>query len=38
MTSPPPTVPRDRQVRQFIEFLMNFTLPSPNRLLIPPGW
>src|SRR5262245_45623584 len=36
-TSPPPTVPSERQVWKLIEFLIEWTLPSANRALTPPG-
>src|SRR5271157_1639972 len=37
-TSPPLRVTRPRNVTTLIESLMNRTLPSPNRALMPPGW
>ena len=36
-TSPPATVPRARQAIPSMDDLMNLTLPSPNRVLTPPG-
>src|SRR5262245_29031428 len=38
MTSPLARVPRAIQVMGLIESFMNFTLPSANRALTPPGW
>jgi hypothetical protein len=37
MTSPPLTEPRSIQIVPLIVFYMNFTEPSPNRALTPPG-
>ena len=37
MTSPPFVVLRARQVGRLIEFLINFTDPSPNSVFTPPG-
>jgi hypothetical protein len=38
MTSPAAMLPRARQVIPAIVFLMKWTLPSPKRALMPPGW
>ena len=38
ITSPLARVPSAHQVGIAIEFLMNFTLPSPNPTLTPPEW
>ena len=38
MTSPPPMVPRARQVTALVVFLAKWTLPSANRAFTPPEW
>ena len=38
ITSPPATLPSDRQVMPSMVLLMNRTEPSPRREFTPPGW
>lgn len=38
MTSPPPIVPRARQVTKLMVSLMNRTEPSAKTVFTPPGW